>query len=72
MLLTFKVDVLAVGKDSIFPRGNSKEPSIFALVHDDDGLNQTVDGVRVCVGPNDGVLDYEGIVFITEEADVVC
>lgn len=72
MLLTFKVDVLAVGKDNIFPRGGSKEPGVFFLVRNDDGLNDTVDAVGFSVGLENAVLDYEGIVCVTEEGDMVC
>jgi len=55
----------------MLPRRNRKDPGIFLLVPDDDGVNYTTDDAGVSIGLNNLVLYDETLVFVAEEADVV-
>ena len=71
MLLTFEVDVLILSEDNVLPGWNSKDPGLFVLVRNDDGLNSTANYLRHLVGLNIGVLDHDTLVYVAEEADMV-
>lgn len=71
VLLTFEVDVLFLREDNVFPRRNSEDPGFLVLVNNSDGVNSTSNAVGISVGPKTLVLDYEALVFVAEEADMV-
>jgi len=55
----------------MLPCRNGKDPGFLFIVRNDDGANYTADVVRVSIGRKSLVLDYETLVRVAEEADVV-
>lgn len=55
----------------MLPCRNSKDPGFSVVVCNDNGGNYTADDVRLSIGFKTLVLDYESLVCVTEEADVV-
>lgn len=70
-VFTFKVDVLPLSENNMLPCGNSKDPGVFVLIHNDDGVNYTTDIVGLSIAIKNLVLDYETLVYVAEEADIV-
>ena len=70
-LHTFEVDVLPWRENSMLPCRNSKDPGFIFIVRNDHGANYTADVVRVSIGLKSLVLDYETLVRVAEEADMV-
>ena len=55
----------------MLPGRNSKDPGLFFIVCNDNGANYTADDAWLSVGRKSLVLDYETLVRVAEEADMV-
>ena len=55
----------------MLPRRNSKDPGVFVLIHNDDGVNYTTDIAGLSIAIKNLVLDYETLIYVAEEADIV-
>jgi hypothetical protein len=71
MLLTFDMDVLGSSEDNVLPRWNSEDPSISVPVHSGNGVNSTIDGVRLSIRLKHLIKDQEALQCIAEEDDLI-
>jgi hypothetical protein len=71
LLLTFDMDVLGFSEDNVLPRRNSEDPGISVPVHSDNGVNSTIDVVRLSIGLKGLIMDHEAPQCIAEEDDLI-
>lgn len=65
------MEVLGLGKDNVLPRRNSEDPGSSVPVYGDNGVNSTIDVVRLSIGLKCLVMDHEAPQCVTEEYDLI-